>query len=80
MFQYRLFFMFLDLAELPTLFDIHPLWSLDRFNIACFRRRDHFGDPKLPMDEAVTTYIGADAYRADALTAVKLAKDWIGGI
>jgi hypothetical protein len=27
MFQYRLFFMFLDLAELPTLFDVHPLWS-----------------------------------------------------
>jgi methanogenic corrinoid protein MtbC1 len=33
-----------------------------------------------PMDEAVTTYIGADAYRADASAAVKLAKDWIGGM
>jgi len=53
MFQYRLFFMFLDLAELPNLFDIHPLWSYERFNLACFRRRDHFGDPKLPMDQAV---------------------------
>ncbi len=53
MFQYRLFFMFLDLAELPNLFDIHPLWSCERLNLACFRRRDHFGDPKLPMDEAV---------------------------
>ncbi len=53
MFQYRLFFMFLDLAELPSLFDIHPLWSNERFNIACFRRRDHFGDPKIPLDQAV---------------------------
>ncbi|MGD8519730.1 MAG: DUF1365 domain-containing protein [Desulfobacterales bacterium] len=53
MFQYRLFFMFLDLAELPTLFDIHPLWSNERFNIACFRRRDHFGDPEIPLDQAV---------------------------
>jgi DUF1365 family protein len=53
MFQYRLFFMFLDLAELPKLFDIHPLWSFERCNLACFRRRDHFGDPKLPMNEAV---------------------------
>ena len=53
MFQYRLFFMFLDLAELPNLFDIHPLWSHEGFNLACFRRRDHFGDPKLPMDQAV---------------------------
>jgi DUF1365 family protein len=53
MFQYRLFFMFLDLSELPALFDIHPLWSYERFNIACFRRRDHFGNPTLPMDQAV---------------------------
>jgi DUF1365 family protein len=53
MFQYRLFFMFLDLAELPAVFDVHPLWSCERFNIACFRRRDHFGDPKTPLDQAV---------------------------
>jgi len=45
--------MFLDLKELPTLFDIHPLWSYQRFNIACFRRKDHFGDPFVPMDTAV---------------------------
>jgi DUF1365 family protein len=53
MFKYRLFFMFLDLAELPTLFDGHPLWSFERFNLACFRRRDHFGDPAIPLDQAV---------------------------
>jgi DUF1365 family protein len=57
MFQYRLFFMFLDLAELPTLFDIHPLWSYERFNIACFRRRDHFGDPTIPLDHAVADLV-----------------------
>jgi DUF1365 family protein len=45
--------MFLDLAEMPTLFNIHPLWSYEEFNIACFRRRDHFGDPKVPLDQAV---------------------------
>jgi 5-methyltetrahydrofolate--homocysteine methyltransferase len=33
-----------------------------------------------PMDEAVTTYIGADAYGADTSAAVKLAKAWIGGM
>ena len=53
MFQYRLFFMFLDLAELPRLFNIHPFWSYERFNIACFRRRDHFGDPTILLDQAV---------------------------
>jgi len=45
--------MFLDLKELPTLFDIHPLWSYQRWNIAYFRRKDHFGDPSVPMDTAV---------------------------
>lgn len=53
MFQYRLFFMYLDLKELPTLFSGHPLWSSQRPNIAYFRRRDHFGGPKVPIDQAV---------------------------
>jgi DUF1365 family protein len=57
MFKYRLFFMFLDLAELPTLFDIHPLWSCEQFNLACFRRRDHFGDPAIPLDQAVADLV-----------------------
>ena len=52
-FQYRLFFMYVDLNELPTLFDMHPLWSYERTNLAFFRRRDHFGDPSLPLDTAV---------------------------
>ncbi len=51
-FRYRLFFMLLDLDELPTLFDIHPLWSGKEVNLAYFRRRDHFGDPKVPMKQA----------------------------
>ena len=49
--------MFLDLAELPSLFDIHPLWSYERLNVACFRRRDHFGDPALPLDQAVAELV-----------------------
>jgi DUF1365 family protein len=49
--------MFLDLAELPTLFDIHPLWSYERPNIACFRRRDHFGDPTIPLDQALADLV-----------------------
>jgi 5-methyltetrahydrofolate--homocysteine methyltransferase len=31
------------------------------------------------MDEQVRVHTGADAYGKDAMTAVKLAKDWIGG-
>jgi DUF1365 family protein len=45
------------LAELPDLFDIHPLWSYERFNIACFRRRDHFGDPSILLDQAVADLV-----------------------
>ncbi len=52
-FQYRLFFMYLDLAELPRLFDAHPLWSCGRPNLAWFKRGDHFGDPRKSMDQAV---------------------------
>ena len=37
-FQYRLFLMYLDLDELPSLFDDQPLWSADRPNLAWFDR------------------------------------------
>jgi DUF1365 family protein len=52
-FRYRLFFTYLDLSELPRLFDLHPMWSAERFNIAWFRRQDHLGDPEIPLDRAV---------------------------
>jgi hypothetical protein len=60
MFRYRLFFMYLDLAELPTLFDKHPLWSFQRPNIAYFRRKDHFGDPRQPIDQAVRDLVAKE--------------------
>jgi DUF1365 family protein len=64
MFQYRLFLMYLDLEELPTLFDRHPLWSFQRPNIAYFRRKDHFGDPKQPIGLAVRTLVAEETGRA----------------
>lgn len=36
---------------------IHPLWSFERFNIAYFRRRDHFGNPEIPLDQAVADLV-----------------------
>ena len=56
-FQYRLFFMFLDLSELPAVFQLHPLWSNEQLNAACFRRRDHFGDPGLSLDRTVRNLV-----------------------
>lgn len=58
-FQYRIFFMYLDLAELDRVFDLHPLWSLESPNLAVFRRRDHLGDPRLPMDHAIRAMVAA---------------------
>lgn len=52
-FRTRLFLMYLDLAELPELFDGHPLWSARRPALARFRRADYLGDPAIPLDTAV---------------------------
>ncbi len=52
-FRYRVFLLYLDLAELPTVFRGRWLWSADRVNLAYFRRRDHLGDPRVPLDQAV---------------------------
>ena len=52
-FRYRIFFMFLDLDELPGLFHNNILWSHDRVNLAYLRRRDHLGDPRVPLQQAV---------------------------
>ena len=51
--RYSLFMMYLDLAELEHLFQGRALWSVERPNLAWFRRRDYLGDPSLPLDTAV---------------------------
>ena len=52
-FRYSLFFLYLDLAELETVFARHWLWSVERPNWASFRRADHFRPASLPLDSAV---------------------------
>ena len=52
-FSYRMFMMYLDLAELPQLFRGRWLWSVRRTALARFRRSDHLGDPAVPLDEEV---------------------------
>ena len=52
-FRYRLFFVYVDLAELPQLFDRFWLWSARRPALAWFRRADFLGDPSVPLDTAV---------------------------
>jgi DUF1365 family protein len=58
-FRYPLFMAYLDLAELDHVFDGRWLWSARRPAIARFRRDDHFGDPRVPLDEAVRALVQA---------------------
>jgi len=52
-FSYRLFMMYLDLDELPQLFDRYWLWSARQRAPAWFRREDHLGDPSTDLRTAV---------------------------
>ena len=58
-FRYGLFMMYLDLAELPVLFDRYRLWSVERRNVAAFHRSDYLGDPSVPLDQAVRDLVAA---------------------
>jgi DUF1365 family protein len=52
-FRYALFMMYLDLDELPTLFDGRWLWGTGRAALARFRREDYLGTADVPLIEAV---------------------------
>jgi len=52
-FVYRLFMVYLDLAELDRVFERRWFWSCKRPALARFRREDHLGDPAVPLDTAV---------------------------
>ena len=52
-FQYRIFMMYLDLAELPTVFRGRYLWSAHRPNVAWFSQADHLGTLLFPLDRNV---------------------------
>jgi DUF1365 family protein len=52
-FRYPIFMMYLDLQELDELFERRLFWSARRPALAWFRRKDHFGDPAIPLDRTV---------------------------
>jgi len=52
-FRYRLFMLYLDLADIDSVFAGRWLWSVGRRNLAEFRRSDYHGDPRVPLDTAV---------------------------
>lgn len=52
-FRYRIYMTFLDLDELPTLFDRFWLWSARRPALAWFSRKDFHGDATRSLSEAI---------------------------
>ncbi len=62
-FEYPLFMMYLDLDELPTLFDRNPLWSARRPAPAWFRRADHLGSKDVPLADAVRDLVESRLHR-----------------
>jgi DUF1365 family protein len=62
-FSYRMFMLYLDLDELPGLFDRRWLWSARRPAAARFRREDHFGDPAVPLADSVRDLVAREAGR-----------------
>ncbi len=52
-FRHRMAQLYLDLDEVDAVFRGRWLWSVERANLASFRRRDFLGDPLQPLAEAV---------------------------
>ncbi len=65
-FRYPLFLMYLDLEELPELFDGSLAWSARRPALARFRRSDYLGDPRRPLREEVLDLLEARTGRRPA--------------
>ena len=58
-FRYRVFMMYLDLDELPQLFNQSRFWSLEKINIAQFKRADYYGNPAKPLKAEISDLIVA---------------------
>lgn len=58
-FRYRMFMVYLDLAELPHVLDPLRGWSARRPALAWFRRSDHLGPADQPLDLVVRDQVAA---------------------
>ncbi|MFT5451167.1 MAG: DUF1365 family protein [Enterobacterales bacterium] len=52
-FNYKLFMLYIDLDELPSLFKRFWFWSKDKKNIACFLSKDYIGGTEVGIKSAV---------------------------
>lgn len=59
-FEYRIYQLYLDLAELDLVFKKRWFWSFNKLNLACVLRRDYYGDAKLSIEQAVRDRVQAE--------------------
>lgn len=59
-FHYSTFMMYLDLDELPTLFDQAATWSYNKPNLAYFKRSDYFGDADKPLKSEIQAKVAQE--------------------
>ena len=62
-FSYRIAQLYLDLDELEQVFAGRLLWSVERANLAEFRRADYLGPADLPLAEAVRQCVARELGR-----------------
>jgi DUF1365 family protein len=56
-FNYKVFMMYLNLDELPTLFSACRFWSYQRKNLAWFKRADYYGNPDVPLKQSIADLV-----------------------
>ncbi len=56
-FSYKLFMMYVDLEELPTVFKKFWLWSFNKANLAFFDRKDHVGDSQESLESTIRNIV-----------------------
>lgn len=56
-FRYKVFMMYLDLDELPVLFDRFNHWSYQAKNCAWFKRSDYYGNPEIALKQEISELV-----------------------
>jgi len=62
-FRYSVFMMYLDLDELPTMFNQTIFWSYLKPNLAYFKRSDYFGNNDQPLKVAILNKVFSETGR-----------------
>lgn len=71
-FDYRVFYLWLDLDELDGLHQSHRLFSRNRWNLFSFRDQDHFHDDGRDVKTKLLAWIGDQGFDAARIAKVKL--------